>query len=63
MSRSLGNTFLPVELFTGMKLAATSPTATPSQAIVEGKHPSFEKRVLSNDSSFLYVTDALFKYA
>ena len=43
MSRSLGNTFLPVELFTGMKLAATSPTATPSQAIVEGKHPSFEK--------------------
>ncbi|MCX6310862.1 MAG: cysteine--tRNA ligase, partial [Bacteroidetes bacterium] len=27
MSRSLGNTFLPVELFTGLKLASDSPTA------------------------------------
>ncbi len=43
MSRSLGNTFLPVELFTGLKLASDSPTATPSQAKLDGKHPSFEK--------------------
>lgn len=43
MSRSLGNVFLPVELFTGMKLAADSPSATPSQAKLAGKHPLFEK--------------------
>ncbi len=43
MSRSLGNVFLPVELFTGMKLAADSPSATPSQAKLEGKHHLFEK--------------------
>ncbi|HEX7414317.1 MAG TPA: cysteine--tRNA ligase [Bacteroidia bacterium] len=43
MSRSLGNVFLPVELFTGMKLATDSPSATPSQAKLEGKHPLFEK--------------------
>jgi len=43
MSRSLGNVFLPVELFTGMKLAADSSSATPSQAKLDGKHPLFEK--------------------
>jgi cysteinyl-tRNA synthetase len=43
MSRSLGNVFLPVELFTGMKLAPNSPSATPSQALLDGKHPLFEK--------------------
>ena len=43
MSRSLGNVFLPVELFSGKKLAADSPSATPSQAKLEGKHPLFEK--------------------
>jgi cysteinyl-tRNA synthetase len=43
MSRSLGNVFLPVELFTGKKLAADSPSATPSQAKLEGKHPLFDK--------------------
>jgi len=43
MSRSLGNVFLPVELFTGMKLAADSPSATPSQAKLDGKHALFEK--------------------
>ncbi len=43
MSRSLGNVFLPVELFTGKKMAADSPSATPSQAKLEGKHPLFEK--------------------
>jgi cysteinyl-tRNA synthetase len=43
MSRSLGNVFLPVELFTGMKLAEDSPSATPSQAKLSGKHPLFEK--------------------
>jgi cysteinyl-tRNA synthetase len=43
MSRSLRNVFLPVELFTGMKLAADSPSATPSQAKLDGKHPLFEK--------------------
>lgn len=43
MSRSLGNVFLPVELFTGKKLAADSPSATPSQAKLDGKHPLFEK--------------------
>jgi cysteinyl-tRNA synthetase len=43
MSRSLGNVFLPVELFSGMKLAADSPSATPSQAKLDGKHPLFEK--------------------
>jgi cysteinyl-tRNA synthetase len=43
MSRSLGNVFLPVELFKGMKLAADSPSATPSQAKLDGKHPLFEK--------------------
>lgn len=43
MSRSLGNVFLPVELFTGMKLAADSPSATPSQAKLDGKHPLFDK--------------------
>jgi cysteinyl-tRNA synthetase len=43
MSRSLGNVFLPVELFTGMKLAADSPSATPTQAKLDGKHPLFEK--------------------
>lgn len=43
MSRSLGNVFLPVELFTGRKLAEDSPSATPSQAKLAGKHPLFEK--------------------
>jgi cysteinyl-tRNA synthetase len=43
MSRSLGNVFLPVELFTGMKLAPDSPSATPSQAKLDGKHPLFDK--------------------
>jgi cysteinyl-tRNA synthetase len=43
MSRSLGNVFLPVELFTGMQLAEDSPSATPSQAKFKGKHPLFEK--------------------
>jgi cysteinyl-tRNA synthetase len=43
MSRSLGNVFLPVELFTGKKLATDSPTATPSQAILADKHPLFDK--------------------
>ncbi len=43
MSRSLGNVFLPVELFTGMKLADDSPSATPSQAKLNGKHPLFDK--------------------
>lgn len=43
MSRSLGNVFLPVELFTGKKLAADSPSATPSQAKLDGKHPLFGK--------------------
>ena len=43
MSRSIGNVFLPSELFTGMKLAADSPSATPSQAKFEGRHPLFEK--------------------
>lgn len=43
MSRSLGNVFLPVELFSGKKLAADSPSATPSQAKLDGKHPMFEK--------------------
>lgn len=43
MSRSLGNVFLPAELFTGMQLAKDSPTATPSQAKFDGKHPLFEK--------------------
>lgn len=43
MSRSLGNVFLPVELFTGMQLAEDSPSGTPSQARFKGKHPLFEK--------------------
>lgn len=43
MSKSLGNVFLPVELFTGRKLAADSPGATPSLAKLEGKHPLFDK--------------------
>lgn len=43
MSRSLGNVFLPVELFTGLQLAEDSPSATPSQAKFKGKHPLFEK--------------------
>lgn len=43
MSRSLGNVFLPAELFIGMKLAADSPSATPSQAKFDGKHPLFDK--------------------
>lgn len=43
MSKSLGNSFLPVELFTGRKLAEDSPTGTPSQAKLEGKHPLFER--------------------
>jgi cysteinyl-tRNA synthetase len=43
MSKSLGNSFLPVELFTGKKLAADSPDATPSQAKLGEKHPLIEK--------------------
>jgi cysteinyl-tRNA synthetase len=43
MSRSLGNVFLPVELFTGKKLAEDSASATPSQAKLDGPHPLFEK--------------------
>ncbi len=38
MARSVGNTLLPVELFTGRKLAADSPVATPSQAKLGDKH-------------------------
>jgi cysteinyl-tRNA synthetase len=43
MARSVGNVFLPVELFTGKKLAEDSISATPSQAKLAGPHPLFEK--------------------
>lgn len=43
MSKSLGNSFQPVELFTGRKLADHSPVATPSQAILGEKHPMLDK--------------------
>jgi cysteinyl-tRNA synthetase len=43
MSKSLNNSFLPVELFTGRKLAADSPGATPSQAKLAEKHPVLDK--------------------
>ena len=43
MSKSLNNSFLPVELFTGRELAADSPGATPSQAKLGGKHPVLDK--------------------
>lgn len=43
MSKSLGNSFLPVELFTGRELAKDSPGATPSQAKLGGKHPVLDK--------------------
>lgn len=55
MSRSLGNVFLPVELFTGMKLAEDSPSATPSQAKLEGKHPLFEKSYKPNVVRFFML--------
>jgi cysteinyl-tRNA synthetase len=55
MSRSLGNVFLPVELFTGMKLAADSPSATPSQAKLDGKHPLFEKAYSPNVVRFFMM--------
>jgi cysteinyl-tRNA synthetase len=43
MSKSLGNSFLPVELFTGRELAKDSHGATPSQAKLGGKHPVLDK--------------------
>jgi cysteinyl-tRNA synthetase len=43
MARRLGNVFLPVELFTGKKLAEDSISATPSLAKLNGPHPLFEK--------------------
>ena len=43
MSKSLGNSFLPVELFSGRELAADTVGATPSQAKLGGKHPALDK--------------------
>jgi cysteinyl-tRNA synthetase len=43
MSKSLGNSFLPVELFTGLELDPDSVTATPSEAKLAGKHPTLDK--------------------
>lgn len=43
MSKSLGNSFLPVELFTGRELAADSISATPSQARLGSQHPLLDK--------------------
>ncbi|HEU4716536.1 MAG TPA: DALR domain-containing protein, partial [Bacteroidia bacterium] len=43
MSKSLGNSFLPVELFTGQKLAADSRSANLTEAKLDGKHPALDK--------------------
>jgi cysteinyl-tRNA synthetase len=43
MSKSLGNSFNPVELFTGMALDAETVSATPSEAKLGGKHPLLDK--------------------
>lgn len=43
MSKSLGNSFLPIELFTGRKLDPNSPSASPYEAILGEKHPMLDK--------------------
>jgi cysteinyl-tRNA synthetase len=43
MSKSLGNSFLPVELFTGLQLDPKSPGAAPSLALLGDKHPMLDK--------------------
>ncbi|GAB4131452.1 MAG: cysteine--tRNA ligase [Bacteroidia bacterium] len=43
MSKSLGNSFLPVELFTGLKLSADATSANPSRAVMGEKHPMLDK--------------------
>lgn len=43
MSKSLGNSFLPIELFTGRKLDPSSPSASPYEAIMGEKHPLLDK--------------------
>lgn len=43
MSKSLGNSFLPVELFTGLELLPESESASPSHAKLGGKHKLFSK--------------------
>ena len=43
MSKSLGNSFLPIELFTGKKLDPSSPSASPYEAIMGDKHPLLDK--------------------
>lgn len=43
MSKSLGNSFLPIELFTGRKLDPASPSASPYEAIMGDKHPLLDK--------------------
>jgi cysteinyl-tRNA synthetase len=43
MSKSLGNSFLPVELFTGLEVASDSPSANPSEAKMGRQHPILDK--------------------
>jgi len=43
MAKSTGNFILPVELFTGKKLATDSVDATPSRAKLADKHPLLDK--------------------
>lgn len=43
MSKSLGNSFLPIELFSGRKLDPSSPSASPYEAILGEKHPLLDK--------------------
>ncbi len=43
MAKSTGNSFLPIELFTGKELATDSPTANPSSAKMGRIHPLLEK--------------------
>ena len=43
MSKSLGNSFLPIELFTGRAVDPKSPSASPHEVILGEKHPKLDK--------------------
>jgi cysteinyl-tRNA synthetase len=43
MSKSLGNSFLPIELFTGRAVDPKSPSASPHEVILGDKHPKLDK--------------------
>lgn len=55
MSKSLGNSFLPIELFTGRELLPESPSAASFEARLGGKHKLFSKGYSPMTLRFLQI--------